>query len=142
MGGNINDLLSTEYLFKGNLDGIDNTTFTPMHLSTIICPQYLRGWGSGIVFVRPHHPCFSSRPHRHSSSYRPHILHTSHGREAASQRHTSTAIAEGIITQNVLLMYYYSDNTLCNSLIINAFDSLCMTPKGSQAFCFHTWRTS
>lgn len=30
---------------KGNLDEIDNTTFTPMLLSTIICPQYLRGVG-------------------------------------------------------------------------------------------------
>ena len=44
-GGNNNDTLSTEYLFKGNLDEIDNTTFTPMLLSTIICPQYLRGVG-------------------------------------------------------------------------------------------------
>lgn len=39
------DLLLPEYLFKANLDETDNTAFTPMLLSTIICPQYLRGVG-------------------------------------------------------------------------------------------------
>nr|DAF72013.1 MAG TPA: hypothetical protein [Caudoviricetes sp.] len=92
-GGNNNDTLSAEYLFQGNLDEIDNTTFTPMLLSTIICPQYLRGVGACGRFRVPS----SSMPspfvvHRHSSKRRhpvssPLTHVSSHGRESASHHH-------------------------------------------------------
>lgn len=78
---------------KGNLDEIDNTTFTPMLLSTIICPQYLRGVG---VCGRLRVPS-SSMPspfvvHRHSSKRRhpySHPLHVCHTLE--KQRHIITS---------------------------------------------------
>ena len=89
-GGNNNDTLSAEYLFQGNLDEIDNTTFTPMLLSTIICPQYLRGggglWSSSCVSIIPAVPIIA---HRHSSKHRHHISSSpyTHRHTAEKQRH-------------------------------------------------------
>ena len=101
-GGNNNDTLSAEYLFKGNLDEIDNTTFTPMLLSTIICPQYLRGVG---VCGRLRVPS-SSMPspfvvHRHSSKRRhpvfspiTRIVTRYRSSVTSSHRHTPLALIE------------------------------------------------
>ena len=121
-----------------------------MLLSTIICPQYLRGWGSVVVFVCPHHPC---RPPSLSTVTAlsvaipyPHHLHvSSHGREAASRHHIvirPQASQRAQTAQNVLLMYYSHRCLCCNSLYISTLDALYMNPKGSQAFCFDDWIAS
>lgn len=130
---------------KGNLDEIGNTTFIPMLLSTIICPQYLKGWGSVVVSVHAHHPCRS--PHRPPShlyaSSSSTSSHTARRETATSSRYSYALTPNAHIPwQKALLLYYLIVVLERNTLYFNTLDALYMNPKGSQALCFHTWRAS
>lgn len=116
-----------------------------MLLSTIICPQYLRGWGSVVVSVYAHHPCRSPRcspshlcaPSSSTSS------HTARRETATSSRYSYALTPNAHIPwQKALLLYYLIIILERNTLYFSTLDALYMNPKGSQAFCFDDWRAS
>ena len=116
-----------------------------MLLSTIICPQYLRGWGSVVVSVYAYHPCRSPRcspshlcaPSSSTSS------HTARRETATSSRYSYALTPNAHISwQKALLLYYLIVILERNTLYFSTLDALYMNPKGSQPFCFDDWRAS
>ena len=116
-----------------------------MLLSTIICPQYLRGWGSVVVSVYAHHPCRSPRcsPSHLCATSSSTSSHTARRETATSSRY-SYALTPNVHIQwqKALLLYYLIVILERNTLYFSTLDALYMTPKGSQAFCFDDWRAS
>lgn len=116
-----------------------------MLLSTIICPQYLRGWGSGVVFVYAHHPCRSPRrpPSHLCASSSSTSSHTARRETATSSRYSYALTPNAHIPwQKALLLYYLIVILERNTLYFSTLDALYMNPKGSQAFHFHIWSPS
>lgn len=117
-----------------------------MLLSTIICPQYLRGgWGSGVVFVYAHHPCRSPRhpPSHLCASSSSTSSHTARRETATSPRYSYALTSNAHIPwQKALLLYYLIVILERNTLYFSTLDALYMNPKGSQALCFDDWIAS
>ena len=117
-----------------------------MLLSTIICPQYLRGVGvCGRFRVCPPSLPFPSLFTVTSMRYIIlHIITYSEKRETATSSRYSYALTPNahIPWQKALLLYYLIVILERNTLYFSTLDALYMNPKGSQAFCFHTWRAS
>lgn len=116
-----------------------------MLLSTIICPQYLRGWGSVVVSMYAHHPCRSPRcsPSHLCASSSSTSSHTARRETATSSRYSYALTPNAHIPwQKALLLYYLIIILERNTLYFSTLDALYMNPKGSQALCFHTWRAS
>lgn len=117
-----------------------------MHLSTIICPQYLRGVGVCDCL----RVCPSSLPFPSSSTVtavRFIILHIITYSEKRDSHIVTLFIRPNAQTpiyqwQKALLLYYLVVFFGCKPLYINTLGTWFMNPKGSQAFCFHIWRTS
>lgn len=116
-----------------------------MLLSTIICPQYLRGVGVCGRF----RICPSSLPFPSLftvTSMRFIILHIITYSEKIDS-HIATLFIRPYAKrpysrEKVLLLYYLIVILERNTLYFSTLDALYMTPKGSQVFCFHAWRAS
>ena len=111
-----------------------------MLLSTIICPQYLRGWGSVVVSVYAHHPCRSPRcsPSHLCATSSSTSSHTARRETATSSRYSYALTPNAHIQwQKALLLYYLIVILERNTLYFSTLDALYMTPKGSQAFRFN-----
>lgn len=116
-----------------------------MLLSTIICPQYLRGWGSVVVSVYAHHPCrFPRRPPSHlCASSSSTSSHTARRETATSPRYSYALTPNAHIPwQKALLLYYLIVILERNTLYFSTLDALYMNPKGSQPPHFHIWSPS
>lgn len=117
-----------------------------MLLSTIICPQYLRGGGGLGSF--PYMPIILAVPlvvHRHIYA----LHHPPHHHIQREERdsHIATLFIRPYVKRpysmaKALLLYYLIVFFGHNSLYFNTLDTLFMNPKGSQAFCFDDWRAS
>ena len=116
-----------------------------MLLSTIICPQYLRGVGVCDCL----RVCPLSLPFPSSSTVTAmrfiilHIITYSEKRDSHIATLSIRPYAKRPYSmQKALLLYYLIVILGRNTLYFNLLDALCMNPKGSQAFCFDDWRAS
>ena len=117
-----------------------------MLLSTIICPQYLRGGGGlGSFSCMPIILAVPLVVHRHSYALHHPPHHHIQREERQPHRHvihTPLRPHAHIPWQKALLLYYLVVFFGRNSLYFNTLGALCMNPKGSQAFCSDDWRAS
>lgn len=111
-----------------------------MLLSTIICPQYLRGWGSVVVSVYAIIPAIPLVVYRHIYA----LHHPPHHHIQREERdsHIATLFIRPYAKrpysrEKVLLLYYLIVILERNTLYFSTLDALYMNPKGSQAFRFN-----
>ena len=116
-----------------------------MLLSTIICPQYLRGWGAVGVSGCAQLPCRAPHcsPSHLCATSSSKSSHTARRDTATSPRYSYALTPNAHIPwQKALLLYYLIVILERNTLYFSTLDALYMTPKGSQPFCFDDWRAS
>ena len=128
------------------LGKIEWATFTPMLLSTIICVQYLRGWGFGFVCACLCCP-LPRLPHRSSSltSSSPCILMATLHLVTSIILHIMPTNSHGATSnhQKVLLLCYFLPCHTHNRLIFSLISPWVRTPQGSHThFAVHLVRFS
>lgn len=117
-----------------------------MLLSTIICIQYLRGWGFGFVCACPCCPCLVSHiVPRRSHHHHPCILMATLHLVTSIILHLPPTNSHGVTSnqQKVLLLCYFLPCRTHNRLIISLISPWVLTPQGSHAhFAVHLVRFS
>lgn len=115
---------------------IEWTTFTPMLLSTIICIQYLRGWGFGFVCACPL-LSLPRLPHCSQSllSSSTCILMAALHLVTSIILHLPPANSHGVTSnhQKVLPLCYFLPCRTHNRLIFSLISPWVRTPQGSHA---------